>query len=1162
VWGRGPLIVQRSERQRPVGPETHGFGFLLRQYRLEAGLTQEALAERADLGASTIQQLEGDDTRPHRETVQRLAAALALSPEQQARFEFAAPSGPPEISGGAVTSRHLPGLPEGTVSFLHTDIEGASRLFRSLGAGYPAILEKHRLLLREAFESCGGVVVSADGDTCLAAFASPTGALAGALAGQQALAAHDWPDGDLVRVRMGVQTGEAVPVAGRYVAIAVHQAVGTSNAGHGGQVLLTDAVASVVRDQLPEGVALQDLGIYRLKQFDRPVRLYQAQEADHVQSFPALRSPSWSSHNLPTPPSSFIGRAVELVEAGALLRDCRMLTIVGTGGVGKTRFAVELARTVADDHPDGVWLAELASIEAGASVANAVAQALGLRVMPLQSPTEAVINRLNDGRPMLVLDNCEHVLAAVAKFAAAILKSCPGTAVLATSREPLRISGESVFRLPPMPVPGARDSLSPEALLGFDAARLFVERAARPPVLSQDTCAEIAELCIRLDGLPLAIELAAARLSHLTPLQITARLVDRFQLLTLGRRDDMARHQTLRALIDWSYDLLSEPEQRFFRLVSTFGGGFTLDAAEKAFGDISGVAVVDLVAALVEKSLLVVDHTGAWARYRLLDTIREYALQQRDEAGEAHEARKHHAAWALGFGELASTSIAGPHMRAWLDRLDAERDNMRTALECFAHSGDHKELLRLAVALAPLWWIRGPVTDGRRWLDLALEGAAEASPLVVLALTENAALSFGGGDGESARKLAGEALHMAQDLGKEELASGALNVMTVAVGWHDDAQAAHEFSARAAQLARQAGNAADLVWALVHRVTWKGTDGRYEGMRRDFDEALAVAQASGNPRLRQIAVGTLGELATDEGRYDEACRLQEEARTLALEHGDGREVAWTCWQLGIAAFRAADLRRAEAAFEDGLLAARERGDDELTAFNLYSYAELAIAQRRLDFAESRGHEALRLALRVGSNSGVWYTLDVLARVAVAHREHPKAARLMGAADAIRKRMRSVYVSFRGDETNHRAAVTRARQEMGEPAFMEAWKDGQTMTLGEVATYALEPIRDPAVVKAPAVVAPPRATVAELAPLTRREAQVAVLVSQGLTSLRIAAQLHLAERTVENHVQNALNRLALNSRAQLAAWVARREEFEYSPGGKLSTSADDGAIGGR
>jgi DNA-binding NarL/FixJ family response regulator len=590
------------------------------------------------------------------------------------------------------------------------------------------------------------------------------------------------------------------------------------------------------------------------------------------------------------------------------------------------------------------------------------------------------------------------------------------------------------------------------------------------------------------------------------------------------------------------------PEQRFFRLVSTFVGGFTLEAAEIAFAGTTEVAVVDLIAALVEKSLLVADHTGGWARYRLLETIREYALQQRDQAGEAADARARHAAWALGFGELASASIAGPHMRAWLDRLDAERDNMRGALEWFAHEDDHQALLRLAVALAPLWWIRGPVRDGRRWLGLAVERAGEASPLLVLALTENAALSFGDGDGESARGLAGEALHMAQDLGQEHLASGALNVMTVAVGWHDDAEAAREFSVRAAQLSRQAGNAADLVWALVHRVTWKGVDGRYEAMRRDFDEALAVAEASGNPRLRQIVVGTLGELATEEGRYDEACRLQEEARTLALEHGDRREVAWTCWQLGIAAFRAGDLPRAEAAFEDGLVAARERGDDELTAFNLYSYAELAIAQRRLEVAESRGHEALRLALRVGSNSGVWYTLDVLASVAVAHEQHPRAARLMGAADAIRERMRSGYVSFRGDEASHQAAETRARQQMGGPAFTDAWANGRTMTLGEVATFALQPILDPALATAPALVAGSPVPVAKLSPLTRREAEIAVLVSHGLTSVRIAAQLHLAERTVENHVQNALNRLGLNSRAQLAAWVARREELSTPLGG--------------
>ncbi|MDQ1402976.1 MAG: hypothetical protein QOG03_1292, partial [Actinomycetota bacterium] len=609
-------------------------------------------------------------------------------------------------------------LPSGTVTFCFTDIEGSTRLFQSLGERYAAVQTAQRQIVEEAITSHGGVVVQELGDGIFAAFAGASDALAGTLLAQQRLRDHDFGDGVDVRVRMGLHSAEATAHEGDYVALGVHQASRVGAAAHGGQIVASDTTAALASSRLPPESRLVDLGEHRLRDFDVPQRLYQLDHPSIAAEFPPLRVPSLAGHNLPAPRTSFVGRDTELLELAQLLEAHRLVSLVGPGGAGKTRLGTELALQVRDRYRDGVWLAELGAEPDPTRVAATVAVALGLPDDGADA-TDRVVNHLSTRQALVVLDNCEHLVDACADLVDAILSAGPEVTVVATSREALNVPGERTWPIPPLPIPGSGHLVPTDRLLGVASVRLFAERAAlaRPGFsLGDDNAQAVALICRRLDGIPLAIELAAARVAALSPEVLSRRLEHSLALLSRGSRTASPRQQTLTACIGWSYDLLDEHERALFRRLADLPGGTTLDMAEVvcAFGEIDGLDVLDSLGSLVDKSLVrVVDRDGM-RRYAMLGTIRQFGLDELarfpDEAAELEE--RHRAWWlATGGTEQTPTPDDAPNVRQVLDQL--------------LSSGDGDDALRAFVALDEWWVSPRLLREGLGWAQRGLAAATD-----------------------------------------------------------------------------------------------------------------------------------------------------------------------------------------------------------------------------------------------------------------------------------------------------------------------------------------------------------------------------------------------------------------------------------------------------
>ncbi len=625
-----------------------------------------------------------------------------------------------------------PALPTGTVTFLFSDVEGSTRLAAALGPRFADLLDRHHSLLRQAFGDAGGIEVGTEGDAFFVVFRSAGDALLGAVAAQRALAAEPWPDGASVRVRMGIHTGEGMLGGDNYAGLDVHRAARISAAAHGGQVLLSGATYGLVGGAAPDGVSFRDLGEHRLKDLDRPVRLVQLVVDGLPSDFPAPRSLETPT-NLPVQVTTFVGREREVSEVGALLDRARLVTLTGPGGTGKTRLSIAVAERCRDRFPAGVFFVELASIVDPALIPATIASAVGVREDPSSPVVETLRQHLRDRSVLLVLDNFEQVVAG-ATVVADLLRAAPGLRVLASSREALGVTGEHQYPVPLLGVPDTRHMPSLDDLARFDAVALFVDRARAARAgfeLTSDNAAAVAAICARLDGLPLALELAAARTRLFAPDALLRRLDRRLAVLTGGGRDLSARQQTMRGAIDWSHELLDPDERVLFRRLSVFPGGATIEiAAAVCDPDATlGVDVADGLASLADKSLVRIDEDARGEpRFRMLETIREYASGRLAESEDAEVVPRRHAVEFARLVADAESRIVTDDQAAWLERLDRELDNLRAAL---GWAADHDMALALAMggALWRFWHQRSHLQEGREVLaGLLARPAARRRP--------------------------------------------------------------------------------------------------------------------------------------------------------------------------------------------------------------------------------------------------------------------------------------------------------------------------------------------------------------------------------------------------------------------------------------------------
>jgi predicted ATPase/DNA-binding SARP family transcriptional activator/DNA-binding CsgD family transcriptional regulator len=801
-------------------------------------------------------------------------------------------------------------------------------------------------------------------------------------------------------------------------------------------------------------------------------------------------------HNLPPPRTSFVGREREMIEVKRSLSTTRLLTLTGAGGSGKTRLAIEVVRDLVGSYADGVWLIELAPLADPELVPQAVAGALGAQEQSGRPLLESLLDTLGDKEMLLLLDNCEHLIDAMARLTTDLLHCCPRTRVLATSRERLGVIGELTWPVPSLSVPGAEEAPTVEEIEGYESARLFVDRASmgHPGFeLTPENALAVAQVCARLEGMPLAIELAAARIGMLSVGQISERLDHSLNVLTRSGRTANHRHRTLRSTLDWSYGLLGEPEQALLGKLSAFAGGFTLEAAESvgARGGIEVAEVLELITILVEKSLVVAEES--WergARYRLLEPVRQYAGEKLAASGDAEVVRSRHAEFFLALAEEAEPQLKGPHQVEWLDRLETEHDNLRAALS-WALGRELDLGARMAGALCLFWYTRGYLSEGRTYLEAVVSLDALPASVRARVLDGLGWIAEPQGDYERARVAYEESLKLYRRSGDKRGVANALGDLGSLVLDRGDYEQATALLEESLMLHRELGRGEDIIGILDSLGVLASAKGDPERSISYFSEALVLSRGSGNVRRTAVSLGNLG--------------------LTMLVHGDPAQ--------------------ATVVLDESLVLFREIGDNSNIAIGLLHATLAALAQGDYGRVRVLSEESLELLQRAGDRQHIADCLEIMAGGAGVRGRAHRAARLWGAAEALRE---EIGVPLQPENLQLlEPYIAAARRSLGEVAWQAALAEGRAMTPERAIGYALSP-EEPA---------PPlpdsRRSGRDSAGLTPREEEVATLVARGLTNREIALELSISEHTVATHVTKILKRLGLNSRSRLSAWVAGR-----------------------
>ena len=940
-------------------------------------------------------------------------------------------------------------LPTGTVSFLFTDIESSTKLSQEYTADLPVLLARHKEILKQAIEGNRGFLFQVVGDAFSAAFDSALDAMKAASEAQRAFHKEAWMPVP-IKVRMGIHTGTANlaedasiegPYTG-YTTLATTQRI--ASVAYGGQILLSQVTRDLLWQQLPSDITLLDLGEHRLKDLLHPLHIYQVLAADLPTNFPPLKTLGSFPHNLPLQLTSFIGREREASELKQLLASTRLLTLIGPGGTGKTRLALKIAEGLLPSFTDGIWLLELAPLADANLILQTLAGIFGLRELPNMPLKDIVTDYLRAKEILLILDNCEHLIEACAQLSENLLRNCPRIKILASSREALGIAGETVYRVPSLSLPDPAQARR-EVLLESESVRLFLERATAAQSkfrLTDQNASAVAQICQRLDGIPLALELAAARVTVFAPEEIATRLGDRFKLLTGGSRTALPRQQTLRALIDWSYGLLSDEEQRLFRQLSVFTGTWTFEAAEAICTvplsepgreaterQDESLDVLTLLTQLVNKSLVMVDMVDAEAqegstRYHLLETIRQYARDELLEAGESEQVRTRHLDFFLKFVEKAENYMNGPQELEWQELLDRDYENLRTALE-WGLENDVDKGMRLGGALH-LFWVRHRYEDeGRRLMNEILT-RAKSLPLAT---------------GEMARErffYQAKALH-------------ALGILRFGQGDFIASLTAFE---EAASLFRQIGAKRMLAEALAYVGMGRAFLADREAAYTATEEGLTLAREVGDKVILGGALNNMAAVLTMTQRdLKLAYSYHEEGIHLLRESQSHWLLAMTEFGFGLFTAAQGNYAQATAQFEACIPLFTELQDRHRIAM---IHSELAHLKRRQGyFAEAKPlyQETLQRWQKLGHRAAIAHQLECFAFIAKAQEEVERAGHLFGAAEILRE---SINIPMTpAERLEYDREVHDLRANMDEVAFRKAWAEGRTLTMEQAIAVALE-----------------------------------------------------------------------------------------------------------
>lgn len=982
-------------------------------------------------------------------------------------------------------------LPTGTVTFLFTDIEGSTKLARQHPETWEAARAKHHSILHEVIEANNGFVFQVIGDAFCAAFHKAGEALKAAVTAQQGFQHETWGE-CVIRVRMGIHTGEAEVHNNEYqgyLTLSLVQRL--MSAGHGGQVLVSGATENLLRGQQPKDISLRDLGKHDFRDVPQPIRVFQVVAQDLPVELPPLRTTHSHPNNLPAQLTSFVGREKELADIQRLLLDTHILTLIGPGGTGKTRLSIQAASALLDRFPDGLWLVELALILDPRLVPRTTAMTIGLCDEPQRPVIDMLCDYLREKKMLIILDNCEHLVDACAQMADRILHAAPDVRILASSREALGIGGEVTYRVPSLRLPDLGHLPPVESLSQYEAVKLFIHRVKSTVpnfFVTNENAPAVAQICYRLDGIPLAIELAAAKMRVLGVEQIAKRLDDRFRLLTGGSRTALERHQTLRAAIDWSYNLLPPAEQALFRRLSVFIGGWTLEAAESVCSDeaLNGAGVLEILEQLINKSLVLMEEMRGEMRYRMLETMRQYANEKLVESGESDSIRDRHLEYFLNLTETVEPHLIRPEQLDWLAKLDADYENVRLALEWALNNESAEPSLRFCAALGWFWSVRGYWLEGTKWLDRALSKPSQQSKnkkfFRVRALYQDAALANWLDNLERMKSSANGSLTLAQEISERR----DIAIARFYVGWSFDRGYDYD---HAIPLMKESlkdfKQMNDLYWeSVVYRwlgnILMKRGDIQYE---EKVSHHLELARKAGERQNLAEALSNWVYHLFATNRLDEAAKYAEEARTLARQiriHPDelDKYYAHRAWlrgdynetreilievrersyalgdrnlgslasaDLGFLALQEGDLSQAHIYLEEALAIAREVGNKESIATRLAELGNTFYLEGKMKEFKQNYRESCLL----GKELGMLSKRGLLGLVlnSIHHRKPESSAQILGA----------IYNSLPPTHPLWKPLYdrpeTHAREVLGDSTFNATFTKGQELSLDQALELA-------------------------------------------------------------------------------------------------------------
>ena len=985
-------------------------------------------------------------------------------------------------------------IPTGVVTFLFTDIEGSTRLSQEYPDTIQLALEKHHSILQDAINSNHGFVFLTVGDAICCAFENTDDAVRSAVEIQTNLANEKWDDAE-IRIRIGIHSGKAEWNGKDYMGyITLARAARVMSAAYGGQILVSGDACEYAKEKNQKNISFRDLGQRRLKDLKQPVKLYQVVAEGLREDFPPLNTLDARPNNLPVQLTSFIGREAEMKQVKNLLRQTHLLTLTGTGGSGKTRISLQVGADVIDSYANGVWFVELAALTEPALLANTIVKTLSVLEQPKITVEELLINYLNDKEMLLIFDNCEHLIEAVADLTHKMLMKSPGLRIIATSREALRCEGEQTHRVLPLECPDPNDNESPEKLSRYESVRLFIETALAVNQnfrLNNDNAPALAKICFQLDGIPLAIELAAARTNALSVEQIYQRLDDRFRLLTGGKRTSLPRQQTLKALIDWSYELLTENERLMWQRLSVFTGGWTLEAAETICPDekISKNEILNLLTGLTEKSIIVYDESRD--RYRMLETIKQYG---KEKLSDENDIFLKHLSYFTELSEKAMPELQKENLKFWLDILEADHSNLVAAIDWSLHNKNAEKGARVAAALGEFWDTMGHYSTGIRIIESIMESTDTPDRLLISRILYWIGIyEMSQGHNEQARKYADRSLDLGKDIGDKRAIANGMNILgqieskkgnyehakmyykeNLAIikeigdkngfahslrnlgneaynkGEYDQAKIYYKESLA---ISKEHGNKRSIAASEFNLGNIANNQGDFEQAKQHFEESLAIGKEIGIRFLIAKSMNHLANVLTNQGDYKQAVKYHQESLNLYEEIGIKDGIALSMIHLGDVLCLQGECERAEKYLSRSMTLYREIGDRRGIANSTYFMGNLYFNQEKYEQAKNLYKESLSICNGINYKLGVADIMNSLGILSYIQGRYELSVKLLSASEKILESMGSILVL--GEQLKKDETIKKLHEQLSDEDFNKYWEEGKNLTPQEACKMAID-----------------------------------------------------------------------------------------------------------